>query len=158
LCAIIAARGSQSVFEGNSWIANASMVARQMTTDKLNLDGMDFDELWLLHEELTKILAGKISTEKRKLEKRLAQLSHPEHAGEMPDPLLERGAERPRRKYPKVLPKYFNPVAPLETWSGRGKQPRWFAAALRSGHKPDDLRITEPKKAAASKARRDQRS
>jgi DNA-binding protein H-NS len=42
---------------------------------KLDLQDMDFDELWLLHEELTKILADKISAEKSKLEKRLAQLS-----------------------------------------------------------------------------------
>ena len=131
-------------------------MARRMTIRKFDLDGMDFDKLWLLHEQVTKILAEKISAEKRKLEKRLAQLSHPEH-GVDPD-LLERKADQPRRKYPKVLPKYFNPVAPLETWSGRGKQPRWFAAALRSGHKPDDLRIAEPKKAAANKARRDQSS
>jgi DNA-binding protein H-NS len=119
---------------------------------------MDFDELWILHEELTKILAEKISAEKRKLEKRLAQLSRPGQISEIASPLEERGADRPRRKYPKVLPKYFNPVAPLETWSGRGKQPRWFAAALRSGHNPDDLRIPEPKKAALNRVPRGHRS
>lgn len=122
---------------------------------KFNLDSLDFDELWGLHEELTKILAVKISSEKRKLEKRLAQLSRPEQISETARRPKEGGVDRPRRKYPKVLPKYFNPAAPLETWSGRGKQPRWFAAALRSGHKPDDLRISEPRKAAASKGRRD---
>ena len=125
---------------------------------KLDLDAMDFDELWLLHEELTKILAEKISAEKRKLEKRLAQLSRGEQIGEAPALPDEQKAGRPRRKYPKVLPKYFNPSAPLETWSGRGKQPRWFAAALRSGHKPDDLLIPDPKKTATNKGRRDQRS
>ena len=51
---------------------------------KLDLQDMDFDELWLLHEELTKILADKISAEKSKLEKRLAQLSLGEQAGEAP--------------------------------------------------------------------------
>lgn len=108
---------------------------------KLNLASMDFDELWDLHEELSKILAEKIRAEKCKLEERLVRLTHPDQIKKMAPPLEERGADRPRRKYPKVLPKYFNPVAPLETWSGRGKQPRWFAAALRSGHKPDDLQI-----------------
>ena len=121
---------------------------------KSDLESMGFDELWALHEELTKILADKISAEKRKLERRLAQLSRSEQIGNGAGPREEREAHRPRRKYPKVLPKYFNPLAPLETWSGRGKQPRWFAAALRSGHKPDDLRIPEPKKASASKAPR----
>lgn len=125
---------------------------------KLDLDTMDFDELWLLHEELTKILAEKISAEKQKLENRLAQLSRGEQVVEAPAAAAQQKSDRPRRKYPKVLPKYANPSAPLETWSGRGKQPRWFAAALRSGLKVDDLLIPDPKKAAGSKGRRNQRS
>src|SRR4029453_9902642 len=123
---------------------------------KLDLTAMDFDELWLLHEELTKILAEKISAEKRKLEKRLAQLSG--QIGDPPSLPKQQKADRPRRKYPKVLPKYFNPSAPLETWSGRGKQPRWFIAALRSGQKPDDLLITDSKRVIANRKRSDPRS
>jgi DNA-binding protein H-NS len=123
---------------------------------KLDLAAMDFDELWLLHEELTMILAEKISAEKRKLEKRLAQLSR--EVDDAPGLPKQQKADRPRRKYPKVLPKYFNPSAPLETWSGRGKQPRWFAAAIRSGHKLDDLLIPSGKNAIGTRGRRDQRS
>src|SRR6201982_792309 len=118
---------------------------------RLDLDSMDFDELWICDEALTKILEEKISAQKRKLENRLAQLSRPEHISEIVSPLEERGADRPRRKYPKVLPKYFNPVAPLETWSGRGKQPRWLVAALRSGSKLDDFLIANAKRSAGSK-------
>jgi DNA-binding protein H-NS len=124
---------------------------------KLDLDDMDFDELWLVHEELTKILAEKIGAEKRKLEKRLAQLNR-EEIGEAPAPSEQQKSDRPRRKYPKVLPKYFNPSAPLETWSGRGKQPLWFIAALRSGHRLEDLRIPALKEATAHSVRRGQRS
>ena len=109
---------------------------------KLDLETMDFDELWLLHEQLTQILSEKISAEKLELEKRLAQLSRVEPPGEVP---TDKQADRPqRRKYPKVLPKYCNPSAPEETWSGRGKQPRWLAAALRSGHGLEEFRIPEP--------------
>ena len=108
---------------------------------KLDVEDMDFNELWLLHEELTRILAKKISAERNKLEKRLAQLSFEEQAGEAPSSREEQRIDQPRRKYPKVLPKYFNPSAPLEPWSGRGKQPRWVVAALRSGHKLEDIRI-----------------
>jgi len=46
-----------------------------------------------------------------------------------------------RRPYPKVLPKYRNPERPSETWSGRGRQPRWVGTQLRSGMKVDDLLI-----------------
>jgi DNA-binding protein H-NS len=124
---------------------------------KSDLDTMDFDELWLLHEELTKILAEKISAEKHKLEQRLAQLSRGEQVGEIPSLPQEQRTDRPRRKYPKVLPKYFNPSAPLETWSGRGKQPLWVVAALRSGHKLEDLRMPASKEASGNRGRRDQR-
>ena len=33
----------------------------------------------------------------------------------------------------KVAPKYRNPNG-AETWSGRGKRPRWFVAAMKSGN------------------------
>ena len=52
-------------------------------------------------------------------------------------------APPPRRKYPKVAPKYYNPLQPTETWSGRGKQPRWLVAALQSGHTLEEFRIRE---------------
>ncbi|WP_163314351.1 H-NS histone family protein, partial [Enterobacter hormaechei] len=55
--------------------------------------------------------------------------------------LVAGGTEKPRRKYPRVLPKYRNPSEPSETWSGRGKQPRWLVAAIKSGHKIDDFKI-----------------
>jgi DNA-binding protein H-NS len=109
-----------------------------------DLEAMDFEELWLLHEELTKILAEKITVEKRELERRLAQLNQPDQFGEAESGAANAGTgQPPRRKYPKVVPKYFNPLRPTETWSGRGKQPRWLVAALQSGHTLEEFRIRE---------------
>jgi DNA-binding protein H-NS len=106
---------------------------------------MDFDELWLLHEQLTQILSEKISAEKLELEKRLAQLNGTDSITEAKGPSIEKHADRPqRRKYPKVRPKYCNPSVPEETWSGRGKQPRWLVAALQSGHRIEEFLISEP--------------
>src|SRR5690349_11651957 len=96
-----------------------------------DLEAMEFEELWLLHEELTRILAEKITAEKQELEKRLAQLNQGEKLESIERPTAGAGAgSSPRRKYPKVAPKYYNPRQPTETWSGRGKQPRWLVAAL----------------------------
>ena len=109
---------------------------------KSDLEVMDFDELWLLHEELTKILSEKIIAEKLELEKRLAQLNRPEQVRNSGGSSTGMRADRPpRRSYPKVLPKYYNPTTPTETWSGRGKKPRWLVAALQSGHKLEDFKI-----------------
>jgi len=41
----------------------------------------------------------------------------------------------------KVEPKYRNPANPAETWTGRGKPPRWLAAELSSGKSKDDFLI-----------------
>jgi DNA-binding protein H-NS len=113
---------------------------------KLNLDAMSIDEMWQLHEKITEVLSVRLTSEKRELEKRLAKLRH-----EKDKPLLERPApvdgdhnqkSRPQRKYAKVVPKYRNPNEPSETWSGRGKQPRWLTAALLTGHKIEEFVIT----------------
>ncbi|NCX90532.1 MAG: H-NS histone family protein [Rhodobacteraceae bacterium] len=47
-------------------------------------------------------------------------------------------AKKPRRK---VAPKYKNPENGSETWTGRGRQPRWVASALEGGKTLDELLI-----------------
>ncbi|MFC0676891.1 H-NS family nucleoid-associated regulatory protein [Lysobacter korlensis] len=41
----------------------------------------------------------------------------------------------------KVAPKYRNPDNPAETWTGRGKQPRWLAAYTSQGRSADEFLI-----------------
>ncbi|MBP6797381.1 MAG: H-NS histone family protein, partial [Luteimonas sp.] len=45
------------------------------------------------------------------------------------------------RKLGKVPPKYRNPANPTDTWTGRGKQPRWLADLVKKGKKPEDFLI-----------------
>lgn len=40
-----------------------------------------------------------------------------------------------------VAPKYRNPKDPAQTWTGRGKRPRWFQGLLDAGKKESDLLI-----------------
>src|SRR5882757_4734793 len=112
---------------------------------KLNLDAMSIDEMWQLHEEISRILSVRLTSEKRELEKRLAQLRREKEMrqSEPPDAPSLNGAPRERRKYPRVFPKYRNPNEPSETWSGRGKQPRWLTAALKTGHKLEEFMISK---------------
>ena len=107
---------------------------------KCSFDAMSVDELWELHAELSQVLSV-LTCEKRELEKRLAQLRRDETG--QPDTADTRtnSASRERRKYPRVYPKYGNPDEPSETWSGRGKQPRWLAAALKTGRTIDEFVI-----------------
>ena len=48
---------------------------------------------------------------------------------------------KPVRKLGKVAPKYRNLANTKETWSGRGKQPRWLAALTAKGKKVEDFLI-----------------
>lgn len=41
----------------------------------------------------------------------------------------------------KVAPKYANPADPSQTWTGRGRKPRWAEEALKAGKSLDDLAI-----------------
>ena len=53
-----------------------------------------------------------------------------------------RKAAGPRKAAKKVAPKYRNPANGKETWTGRGKQPRWMAAQTgKGGKKPEDFLI-----------------
>lgn len=40
----------------------------------------------------------------------------------------------------ETLPRYRNPADPGQTWSGRGRQPKWVAEALAAGKSLDQLR------------------
>lgn len=94
------------------------------------LKSMSIDELWQLHEMVVAELAHKIAGERDRLEDRLRGLG-----------AIDDEVRRERRPYPKVLPKYHNPKNHSETWAGRGKQPRWLTAQLRTGKRLSDFLI-----------------
>lgn len=50
-------------------------------------------------------------------------------------------SSRAGRKLGKVAPKYRNPGNTKETWTGRGKHPRWMAELLTKGKKVEDFLI-----------------
>lgn len=61
------------------------------------------------------------------------------------------------RKLGKVAPKYRNPENPKETWTGRGKQPRWLAAYTAQGRDAAEFLIpgaAAPTPAKAAKGAR----
>jgi DNA-binding protein H-NS len=114
---------------------------------KIDLEAMSIDDLWSLHERISGVLSTRITSEKRELEKRLAILNNGRdriETGEYSQSFNANG--KIRRKYPRVFPKYRNPQAPSETWSGRGKQPRWLTSAIKNGRKIDDFKIGDSSK------------
>lgn len=100
----------------------------------LNLEEMSLKDLKELHNQLTKAIG---SFEDRKKKQALAELE--EKARALGFSLAElTGVSAPRKRAPASA-KYVNPDDSSETWSGRGRKPRWFAVALEAGKSPEDM-------------------
>ncbi|AWB50036.1 transcriptional regulator [Gemmobacter aquarius] len=103
---------------------------------ELNTNEMSLKELKDLQSQVNRAIA---SFEDRKKKHALAELE--EKAREMGFSLAElTGATVPRKRAPASA-KYANPANSGETWSGRGRKPRWFDAALKSGKRPEDMAL-----------------
>ena len=102
----------------------------------INLGEMSLKELKDHQSQVAKAIAN---FSDRKKKQAIAELE--EKAREMGYTWAEiTGAATLRKRSPAVA-KYANPADAAETWSGRGRKPRWFVAALASGKKPDQMAI-----------------
>jgi DNA-binding protein H-NS len=102
----------------------------------IDLNSMTLKELKELHNQTGKAIAN---FEDRKKKEALADLE--DRAKAMGFTLAELTGSTPTRKRAPVAPKYANPANKSETWSGRGRKPRWFEAALKAGKSTKDLSI-----------------
>ena len=73
---------------------------------KANFASMSVEELWGIHEEISKLLKAKLLAEKKMLEQRLISL-HPATADRL----------KTRRPSPPVVPKFANPDKPSQVWA-----------------------------------------
>jgi DNA-binding protein H-NS len=116
----------------------------------MNLKSMSMDKLSKLREQVEAALGVKVTEERRAMQAQLGRLERLATDGSR----ARGGRGGPRGA---VAAKYRNPENPAETWAGRGLQPRWLAAALKSGKKLEDFSIAAPGKkigAVPKKARR----
>ena len=68
-----------------------------------------------------------------------------ENVGYSVEELLELGEQKRKKTTRKAVePRYRNKNNAGETWTGRGKQPKWVAEALASGLTLEDLMIEKP--------------
>ncbi len=105
-----------------------------------NLRSMSVEALMALRDRINMTLSARVHSERRELEMRLQRLNEF-------SPNQTPGKRGPK-KGTKVAPKYRNPANRLETWTGRGRQPRWVVAALKGGKRLSDLLIAETTPAA----------
>lgn len=102
----------------------------------INLDSLSLKELKELQSQVERAIA---SFEDRKKKEALEKLE--ETARSMGFSLTELTGVSAVRKRKPASPKYANPADPAQTWTGRGRKPRWVEAAISAGKSLDDLAI-----------------
>jgi DNA-binding protein H-NS len=102
----------------------------------INLDSLSLKELRDLGAQVAKAIA---TFEDRKKQEAIQVLE--EKAKALGFSLSELAAAAPTRKRKPASAKYVNPVNTSETWTGRGRKPRWVEAALKAGKSLHDLLI-----------------
>ncbi len=104
-----------------------------MTVD---INSLSLKELKDLQSQVAKAIS---SFEDRKKKEALAEIE--EIARSKGFSLAELTGVSIARKRAPAVAKYANPEDPSDTWSGRGRKPRWFGAALAAGKQPEDMAI-----------------
>lgn len=102
----------------------------------VDINSLSLKELKELQSQVAKSIA---SFEDRKKKEALAAIEEIARANGFS--LAELTGTAVTRKRAPAAAKYANPNDASDTWSGRGRKPRWFAAALAAGKQPDDMAI-----------------
>lgn len=94
----------------------------------IDLSGYDLAELKGLHFDIEQEIKRRLRDEREQARARIHALAA--ETGIPLDALVK-----------KALPRYRNPADSGQTWTGRGRQPRWVAEALASGRSLDEFKI-----------------
>ena len=95
----------------------------------LDFSGYDLAELKGLHFDIEQELKRRTRAEREAARERIHALAA--DAGIPLDALVGQGG----------APRYRNPADGGQTWTGRGRQPRWIAEALASGRSLEEFKI-----------------
>ena len=102
----------------------------------MDLDALSLSELKQLRKDVDTAITNFTERERRKA---LAEVeAFARERGLSPADLAGLAGKRTRKP---AAPKYANPADPSQTWTGRGRRPRWVDAALASRKSLDDLSI-----------------
>jgi DNA-binding protein H-NS len=90
-----------------------------------SLDKMSYAELARVEMEVARLKIQKQNSERAEIRQKAIAMARA-HGFEL-DELFGKGGKG------KVAVKYRDPKNPGNTWTGRGRMPRWLAAALKGG-------------------------
>lgn len=112
----------------------------QITELEAALDQMSFAELKVVAPMVAAKIAEREKAERDAVKAELAALAKSK-GFEMTD--LFGNAPKAAKERKSVPPKYRNPADGSQTWTGRGRKPKWIEEALASGANLDDFLIRD---------------
>ena len=104
---------------------------------QINVERLSLKDLHALSAKVRRALAVARERERKEVKAQIETLAS--EAGFTIDELFGRG--RSSLKGRKIAPKYANPANRMETWSGRGRKPKWLVAKLKKGAKVEQFAI-----------------
>lgn len=106
----------------------------------IDLSRRKLSELQELQQKIAREIKSREQEEVQKARKQI--LSIAQHVGLPVKELIAGAGEKPKAdKTSAVRVRYRNPADSQQTWTGRGRQPRWVADALAQGKTLDELNI-----------------
>jgi DNA-binding protein H-NS len=107
---------------------------------QIDLSGYNLGELKGLQHEIAKEIKGREQQDVKKAREQILIIA--QEAGISVAELLANTSSKAKNNNgQKVKPKYQNPADGSQTWTGRGRHPRWIAEGLANGKALDDFRI-----------------
>jgi DNA-binding protein H-NS len=106
----------------------------------IDLSGYNLGELKGLQHEIAKEIKHRQHQNVQKARQQILAIA--QEAGVAVEELLAGETKRSKTANGKqVKPQYQNPADGSQTWTGRGRQPRWLAAGIASGKTLEEFRI-----------------
>lgn len=103
---------------------------------KLNLEKMTLEELKSLKKDVDKAIDAVQRRQRTEALKEMQAVA--KKHGLSVDEII---GSKPKTAKSKAPAKYRNPENPDQVWSGRGRQPAWYKAAIEAGKKPESMEI-----------------
>lgn len=100
------------------------------------LDKMTIKELKELRARVDKTMASKHDQERSGLKEKFKEMA--EEAGFNLAEIV--GGARGRGRNSSAVAKFVNPENTSQTWSGRGRMPKWLSERVKAGEKTDKYR------------------
>jgi len=106
---------------------------------KVELSDYNLSELKGLQAEIEREIKARQQQEVTKAREQILAIA--QGLGVSVEELLANGGAKSKSSGKKVQAQYQNPADNAQTWTGRGRQPKWIAEGLADGKSLDDFRI-----------------